>query len=75
MTDTPGSRRPDLGDRWSALAILAASVALFETCFVSPQPFLWDMAHVEWQLVRRARPYRVRRKGQRLVCNRPCSPK
>jgi putative transposase len=39
---------------------------LFETRFVSPQPFLWDMADVEWRLVRRARPYRVRRKRATL---------
>jgi hypothetical protein len=35
---------------------------LFETRFASPQPFLWDMSDIEWRLVRRARPYRLRRK-------------
>jgi hypothetical protein len=35
---------------------------LFETRFESPQPFLWDMSDIEWRLVRRARPYRLRRK-------------
>jgi hypothetical protein len=35
---------------------------LFETRFVSPQPFLWYLGDVEWHLVRKAAPYQRRPK-------------
>ena len=35
---------------------------LFETRFVSPQPFLWYLGDVEWHVVRKADPYQRRPK-------------
>lgn len=34
---------------------------LFANRHASPQPFLWGLAEVAWQLVLRLRPYRARR--------------